>query len=158
MTPGDLQRRMPAPYALPVSYAAFLAIGTVAAGLNGHMTAPGVLIACALVSGLMSFAAGLVASVPIAGIGWLTVAGFSRPPYAQLNPTAAVAHDAAVTIGACSAACACLGVVFRWHARRQALASMGAHMAQPVAAAPGTGPGGEAASRTVAIGMRRSLA
>ena len=35
----------------------------------------------------MSFAAEPVASVLLAGIGWLTVIGFSRPPYAQLRPT-----------------------------------------------------------------------
>jgi two-component system sensor histidine kinase KdpD len=158
MAPGNMQRGIPAPYALPVSFAAFLAIGTVAAGLHGRMTATGVLIGCALVAGLMSFAARPAASGLIAGIGWLTVAGFSRPPYAQLHPTAAVAREAAITLGACSLACACVGVVFRWYASRLTLVSMSARAAQPARIVPGTGSDGEAASRGGAISIRRSLA
>jgi two-component system, OmpR family, sensor histidine kinase KdpD len=130
MTTGYLQRGIPAPYALPVSFAAFLAIGTLAAGLHGAMTATTVLIACALVSGLMSFAAVPAASVLIAGIGWLTVAGFSRPPYADLRPTAALASEAAIAIGVCSLACACLGLLFRWHTRRLTLVGMGTYAGQ----------------------------
>jgi two-component system, OmpR family, sensor histidine kinase KdpD len=159
MTFGDSQRGIPAPYALPVSFAAFLAIGTVAAGLHGALTATGVLIACALVSGLMSFAAGPAASVLIAGIGWLTVAGFSSPPYADLRPAGTIARDAAIALGACSLACAGLGVLFRWYSRRLTLAGMGTFAGQragtapaPVPAAqPGGDPGG-------AIDVRRRLA
>jgi two-component system, OmpR family, sensor histidine kinase KdpD len=146
MTTGYLQRGIPAPYALPVSFAAFLAIGTLAAGLHGAMTATSVLIACALVSGLMSFAAVPAAAVLIAGIGWLTVAGFSRPPYADLQPTAAVAREAAIAIGVCTLACACLGVLFRWYARRLTLVGMGTHAGQS-----GTDLAG-------AIDLRRQLA
>jgi two-component system, OmpR family, sensor histidine kinase KdpD len=158
MTPGFLQRGIPAPYALPVSFAAFLAVGTLAAALHGAMTATGVLIACAIISGLMSFAAVPAASVLISAVGWLTVAGFSRPPYADLRPTAAVARDAAIAIGVCSLACACLGVLFRWYARRLTLVGVGTYAGQraetPDAAlipAPGTDPAG-------AIDVRRQLA
>src|SRR6202522_4331839 len=162
MTPGFLQRGIPAPYALPVSFAALLAVGTLAAALHGAMTATGVLIACAIISGLMSFAAMPVASVLISAVGWLTVAGFSRPPYADLRPTAAVARDAAIAIGVCSLACACLGVLFRWYARRLTLVAMGTYAGQraetaagrPDAAlipAPGTDPAG-------GINVRRQLA
>ena len=42
---------VPAPYALPVGFAMFLAVGTVAAGLHGRLPATGVLIACAAVAG-----------------------------------------------------------------------------------------------------------
>src|SRR5580693_10696252 len=84
---GGGQRGIPAPYALPAGFAAFLAVGTVAAALHGRLDATGVLIACAVVAGAVSFAAEPVAAVALAGIGWLTVAGFSRPPYAQLRPT-----------------------------------------------------------------------
>ena len=94
------QRAIPAPYALPVGFAMFLAVGTVAAGLHGRLPATGVLIACAAVAGVMSFAAEPVASVLLAGIGWLTTVGFSRPPYAQLRPTGPAAAHAAVVIGA----------------------------------------------------------
>ena len=87
---------MPAPYALPAGFAMFLAVGTAAAALHGRLTATGVLIACAVVAFAVSFAAEPVASVLLAGIGWLTVIGFSRPPYAQLRPAGPAAVHAAV--------------------------------------------------------------
>ena len=90
---------MPAPYALPAGFAMFLAVGTVAAALHGRLPAGGVLIACALVAFAVSFAAEPVASVLLAGIGWLTVIGFSRPPYAQLRPAGPAAVHAAVGRG-----------------------------------------------------------
>src|SRR5215472_12282082 len=127
MTFGSAQRAMPAPYALPAGFALFLAVGTVAAGLHGGLDATGVLIACAAVAGVMSFAAVPVASVLLAGIGWLTTVGFSRPPYAQLRPTGTAAAHAAIVIGASSLACACLGLVFRWYLRRLTLVSMGTY-------------------------------
>ena len=48
----------------------------------------------------MSFAAEPIASVLLAGIGWLTVIGFSRPPYAQLRPAGPAAVHAAVVVAA----------------------------------------------------------
>src|SRR4249920_3605918 len=125
MTFGLRQRGIPAPYALPVGFAAFLVVGTVAAVLHGRLDATGVLIACAAVAGAMSFVAEPVASVLLAGIGWLTVIGFSRPPYAQLRPTGTAAGHAAVVIGVTSLTCAALGLVFRWYVRRLTLVSMG---------------------------------
>ena len=50
------QRAIPAPYALPAGFAMFLAVGTVAAALHGRLGAAGVLIACAAVAGVTSFA------------------------------------------------------------------------------------------------------
>src|SRR5580698_4122037 len=84
-TTGYLLRGVAAPYALPVTFAAYLAVGTAAAALDGRLTATGVLIACAVVAGLVAFITEPAAAVLIAGIGWLTVVGFSRPPYAQLR-------------------------------------------------------------------------
>ena len=124
---GYRQRGLPAPYALPAGFAAFLVVGTVAAVLHGRLDATGVLIACAAVAGAMSFLAEPVASVLLAGIGWLTVIGFSRPPYAQLRPTGTAAGHAAVVVGVTSLACAALGLVFRWYARRLTLVSMGTY-------------------------------
>src|SRR5579862_2459794 len=106
---------VPAPYALPIGFAAFLAVGTVAAALHGRLTAAGVLIACAVVAGAGSLAAEPAASVPLAGIGWLTVTGFSRPPYAQLRPTGTAAGRAAIVVGVTALACAAVGLVFRWY-------------------------------------------
>ena len=93
---------IPAPYALPVSFAMFLAVGTVAAALHGHLPATGVLIACAVIAGVTSFAADPAAFVLLAGIGWLTTVGFSRPPYAQLHLTGTIATQAAIVISATS--------------------------------------------------------
>src|SRR4029077_5149576 len=93
------QRGIPAPYALPAGFAAFLVVGTVAAALHGRLDASGVLIVSAVVAGGVCFAAGPVASGLLAGIGWLTVVGFSRPPYAQLRPTGAAAAHAALVVG-----------------------------------------------------------
>src|SRR5208282_3807360 len=127
MSHGPAQRAIPAPYALPVGFAMFLAVGMVAAGLHGRLPATGVLIACAVVAGVVSFAAEPVAAVLLAGIGWLTAVGFSRPPYAQLRPAGPAAAHAAVVIGASALAGAALGLVFRWYARRLTLVSMGTY-------------------------------
>ncbi len=127
MTLGLGQRAIPAPYALPVSFAMYLAVGTVAAGLHGRLPATGVLIACAAVAGAMSFVTEPIASVLLAGIGWLTAVGFSRPPYAQLRPTGPAALHAAIVIGATALAGAGIGLVFRWYARRLTLVSVGTY-------------------------------
>src|SRR6266571_1594375 len=118
-------RAMPAPYALPASFAMFLAVGTVAAALHGRLTATGVLIACAAVTCVMSFAAEPVAAALLAGIGWLTATGFSRPPYSQLRPTGPAAVHAAAVLAACAAVGAGLGLVFRWYVRRRTLVGVG---------------------------------
>jgi two-component system sensor histidine kinase KdpD len=144
VTPGYLKRPVPAPYALPAAFTAFIAIGTAAAALHGQMTASGVLIACATISGLMSLAAVPAASPLIAGTGWLTVAGFSRPPYAVLNPSATVARDAAVVIGLTSLACASAAAAARWQARRHAL---------PGKRRPAGGRAGAMATRRLLAGM-----
>jgi two-component system, OmpR family, sensor histidine kinase KdpD len=137
---GQLQRGIPAPYALPVGFFAFLVVGTTAAALHGRLDAAGVLIACAIVAGAMSFAAQPLASVLLAGIGWLTVTGFSRPPYSQLRPTGTAAAHAAVVIGVTSVACALAGLVFRWYLRRLTLVSMstysGRRLRRPAVAEP----------------------
>ena len=127
MTLGDARHGIPAPFALPVGFAAFLAVGTAAAALHGRLTATGVLVACAAVAGVMSFAAEPAASVPLAVIGWLTVVGFSRPPYAQLRPSGPAAMHAALVVGVTAVACAGLGLVFRWYVRRRTLVSMGTY-------------------------------
>jgi two-component system sensor histidine kinase KdpD len=116
---GDPVRRgFPAPYALPVAFAALFAIGTVAAGLHGRLPATGVLIATAVVIGLTSAVAEILAFVPLGIVGWLTVIGFSRPPYAQLRPTGTLAEQAAIVIAATAAGTAILGWGFRhWSAR-----------------------------------------
>jgi two-component system sensor histidine kinase KdpD len=171
MTHHLRQRAVPAPYVLPAAFAMFLAVGTVAAALHGRLPAAGVLIACAAVAGVTSFAAEPVASVLLAGIGWLTAIGFSRPPYAQLRPTGPTAAHAAVVVAASALAGAGLGLVFRWYCRRLTLVSVGTFTGMrpftarrgptaPDAGLPGgtAGQAGVAADQPAAISVRRRLA
>ena len=137
---------MPAPYALPAAFAMFLAVGTVAAALHGRLPAAGVLAACAVIAVVMSFAAEPVAAVFLAGIGWLTATGFSRPPYAQLRPTGQAAAHAAVVLAACALAGAALGAVFRWQARRRTLMYVSVRGGRRAAPAGSEGTGDAAIS------------
>ena len=107
---------LPAPYALPAGFAALLAVGTVAAALGGRFDATGVLIACAVVTGVLAAAADPVAALPLGVIGWLTVAGFSRPPYADLRLTGMAAGRAAIWLAVAALAGAAAGGAFRWRA------------------------------------------
>jgi two-component system, OmpR family, sensor histidine kinase KdpD len=116
----------PAPYALPAAFAALFIVGTVAAGLDGRLPATGVLIAAAVVVGVTSFVAEPVTSVPLGVIGWLTVAGFSQPPYAHLRPSGTAAVDAAIVVAAVALGSAAAGTVYRWLATRSTLESVGA--------------------------------
>ncbi len=112
---------LPAPYVLPAGFAALLAIGTVTAALGGRLGASGVLIACAVVVGVLAAVADPAAAVPLGIIGWLTVTGFSRPPYADLHLTGLVAQRAAITLTVTALACAIAGAAFRWRAGRVTL-------------------------------------
>jgi two-component system sensor histidine kinase KdpD len=145
MTPRFGYRAIPAPFALPVGFAMFLAVGTVAAALHGRLPATGVLMACAAVAAVMSFAAAPAAAPLLAGIGWLTAVGFSRPPYSQLRPTGPAAAHAAIVLAGCALAGAAAGLVFRWYARRLTLVSMGRY--------PGL-QAGRLAARRVVTGVR----
>ena len=114
----------PAPYTLPVGFAALLAIGTVTAALGGRLGATGVLIACAVVVGGLAAVADPAAAVPLGVIGWLTVSGFSRPPYANLQLTGIVAERAAITMAVVAACGAVAGTAFRWRATGVTLGSV----------------------------------
>jgi two-component system, OmpR family, sensor histidine kinase KdpD len=118
------RRGFPAPYALPAGFAALFAIGTVAAGLNGRLSATGVLVACAIVVAALATAAETMAAVPLGVIGWLTVIGFSRPPYADLRLTGAVAAEAAIVMAACTVIGAGTGLMFRYWSMRVTLGTV----------------------------------
>jgi two-component system sensor histidine kinase KdpD len=95
------RRGLAAHFVLPAGFAALLVVGATAAGLGGRLPATGVLI----LAGLVVYAGAAVAE-PLAGaalglIGWLTVTGFSRPPYAQLRMTGPVAARAALVLAGC---------------------------------------------------------
>ena len=106
----------PAPYVLPCGFAALLAVGTVTAALGGRLGATGVLIACAVVVGVLAAVADSAAAIPLGVIGWLTVSGFSRPPYANLQLTGIVAERAAIVMAIVAACGAVGGTAFRWRA------------------------------------------
>ncbi len=115
---------LPAPYALPAGFAALFAVGTVAAALNGRLSATGVLLCSAVVVTAVSVLATPAAAVPLGVIGWLTVIGFSRPPYADLRPAGATAALAAITMAACALCGALAGVLFRYWTARVTLESV----------------------------------
>jgi two-component system, OmpR family, sensor histidine kinase KdpD len=117
-------RTLPAPYALPAGFAAFLAVGTIAAATGGRMPGTAVLTACAVITSLLAGVAEPLAALPLAAIGWLTVAGFSRPPYAQLRLTGDFAETAAITLAISAVAGGCLGAGMRWYLQRSTLVDM----------------------------------
>ena len=110
---GSRRRGLAAPLALPAGFAALLAIGAIAAGSGGGVDATWVLIlaACVVFAGA---SLGEPSVAPLLGaIGWLTVVGFSRPPYAQLHVTGPLAARAAIVIGACTLAGTVAGLMVR---------------------------------------------
>jgi two-component system sensor histidine kinase KdpD len=82
------QRAYDGALVLPAGFTGLLVLGATAAGLHGHL-GPAWILALA---GIMTAAVASVAEVrtvfPMVGIAWLTVTGFSRPPYAQLQTSA----------------------------------------------------------------------
>ncbi len=108
---------VPAPYALPVAFAALFLLGTVAAAAGGRLPGLGVLAATAVITGGTALLAEPLAALPLGVIGWLTAIGFSRPPYADLRPAGTLSADAAITLAATVTGCAAAGTVFRWLAR-----------------------------------------
>ncbi len=129
----DASRRPPwrgglsAPYVLPAGFAALLAVGTVAAALGGRLGATGVLIACALVVGVLAALAEPTAAIPLGVIGWLTAVGFSRPPFADLRLTGMVPERAAITLAAVAVGAAVGGAAFRWRAAGVTLEDVDRH-------------------------------
>jgi two-component system sensor histidine kinase KdpD len=117
----------PAPYVLPAGFAALLAIGTLTAALGGRLGATGVLAACAVAVGGLAAVSDPAAALPLGVIGWLTVTGFSRPPYADLQFTGMVPERAAITLACVVLPCATAGAAFRSHAAGTTLESVDRH-------------------------------
>jgi hypothetical protein len=107
------QRAVGAHVALPAAYAGMLLIGTAAAALHGRFSAAGVLVTVAILVTVASAVAEPRAAPLLGLVGWLTVVGFSRPPYAQLRPTGPLAAHAAVTLAACILVAAGTGMLVR---------------------------------------------
>ena len=110
---GGRRRGLAAPLALPAGFAALLVVGAAAAASRGGLSGGWVLLlAAAIVAAGSAVAEPAVA--PVLGvIGWLTVAGFSRPPYAQLQVTGPGTARAGLIIAVCTAAGVVAGVVVR---------------------------------------------
>ncbi|HTZ29162.1 MAG TPA: DUF4118 domain-containing protein [Streptosporangiaceae bacterium] len=93
------RRGLAAPLALPAGFAALLAVGGLAAATGGRVDGTWVLVLAAVIVTAGSFVAEPAVAPLLGVIGWLTVVGFSRAPYAQLHPTGSMAARAAVVIG-----------------------------------------------------------
>ncbi len=160
MTGRESYRAVPAPYALPVAFGALFLVGTLAAALNGRLPGLGVLVATAVITGGTAFLAEPLAALPLGVIGWLTVIGFSRPPYADLRPTGSLSADAAITLAATVAGGAAAGMVFRQLARSFTLEGVDVPADQIPPAAPAGRLAGwrQRAAWTGAINTRRRLA
>ena len=77
-------RPVPAGFVLPVAASALLVLGAVSAQTHAHAGA--VLPPAAVVVALGAVVGGDLAALLGAVLGWLTVSGFSRAPYADLQP------------------------------------------------------------------------
>jgi len=113
MTAQPRRRGLAAPLALPAGFAALLAVGAAAAGTDGRVGATWVLILAAVIVTAGSFLAEPGVAPLLGAIGWLTVVGFSRAPYAQLHPAGPAAARAAIILGACLLAGAGAGALVR---------------------------------------------
>lgn len=98
MAPPWTRHALPAQVALPIGFAALLVIGGVAAGTRDQIPALGILVAVAVVVAGICLAAEPLVAPALGLIGWLTVVGFSRPPYAQLRSVGLVAVRAAIRL------------------------------------------------------------
>lgn len=162
------RRGLAAPLALPAGFAALLVVGACAAGSHGGISAGWVLILAAVVVAAGS-AVAEVAVAPVLGVvGWLTVCGFSRAPYAQLQLTDWVTARAAIVIGSALMAGTAAGVAVRWLAASYTLWIVEVSGNDPPPAVSGSGSGRpergvrarwrQLADWTGGIGARRVLA
>jgi signal transduction histidine kinase len=146
------RRGLAAPLALPAGFGALLVVGAVAAASHSALSAGWVLLLAAFVVTAGSMV-GEPAVAPVLGvIGWLTVAGFSRPPYAQLQPGAPGMARAALVIGVCTAGGVAVGVLVRHLASSFTLWIVDVSASQPEG---GQLAGDEPASQQAAPRQRR---
>ncbi len=111
--PARRRRGLAAPLALPAGFAALLVTGAIAAATHGALSAGWVLGLAAVIAAV---AAG-VSEPPVAPvlgfIGWLTVLGFSRAPYAQLQFSGRTPLVAALVVGGATLAGLAGGLLLR---------------------------------------------
>lgn len=107
------RRTVAAPYALPAGFTALLIAGAVAAATHGGLSAGWVLVLAAIVVTLAASVAEPAAALLLTLAGWLAVAGFSAPPYAQLKLTWSTGVRAAVLLSCCCLAGLAVGMGVR---------------------------------------------
>jgi two-component system sensor histidine kinase KdpD len=107
------RRGLAAPLALPAGFGALLVVGASAAATHGALSAGWVLLLVAIIVSAGSMVAEPAVAPVLGGIGWLTVAGFSRPPYAEVQVSAPGIARAALVLAACTAGGVVVGVIVR---------------------------------------------
>jgi two-component system sensor histidine kinase KdpD len=113
-THGSTRRRgLAAPLALPAGFGALLIVGAAAAATRGAVSAGWVLTLAAIIVSIGAAVAEPPVAPVLGCIGFLTVAGFSRAPYAQLQFGEPGVLRAGLVIGACTAAGTAAGVIVR---------------------------------------------
>jgi two-component system sensor histidine kinase KdpD len=85
-------------YALPAGCSALLLVGAIAAASHGAVSGRWVLALAAIVVAATGLSAEPAATLFVVAAGWLTVAGFSRPPYPQLKLTLPLGARAALVL------------------------------------------------------------
>jgi len=146
------RRGLAAPLALPTGFGALLVVGAAAAASHGAVSAGWVLLLVAIVVAAGSMAAEPAVAPVLGAIGWLTVAGFSRPPYAQVQLSAPGTTRAAVVLAACTAGGVAVGVIVRYLASSFTLWIVDVQASQPGGASVASD---KPASQRMARGQRR---
>jgi two-component system sensor histidine kinase KdpD len=161
------RRGLAAPLALPAGFGALLAVGAAAAASHGGLSAGWVLLLVAIIVAAGSATAEPAVAPVLGGIGWLTVAAFSRPPYAEVQVSAPGMALAALVLAACTAGGVVAGVIVRRAASSFTLWIVDVSPSQPAGeSAASDKPASQQTARTQrriadlsgGIGVRRVLA
>ena len=110
---GVKRRGLAAPYALPTGVTALLLTGAFAAAAHGVVSAGWVLLIVAVIVSVVAVIAEPGAALFVTLAGWFTTAGFSRPPYAQLQVSWASGSRSALVLGCCGLAGIAVGLGVR---------------------------------------------
>jgi two-component system sensor histidine kinase KdpD len=96
--PARPLRAVAACYALPAGCSALLLVGAIAAASHGALSGGWVLALAAILVAATGLVAEPNTTLFVTAAGWLTVAGFSRPPYPQLKFTWQLGSRAALVL------------------------------------------------------------
>jgi two-component system sensor histidine kinase KdpD len=116
------QRAYDGALVLPAGFTGLLVLGATAAGLHGHLGPTWILALAGLMTAVVASVAEVRTVFPMAGIAWLTVTGFSHPPYAELQTSAHRGLVVAAVLFGCAAGPASVAAWSRRAATRSVLA------------------------------------